>query len=145
MARMTRGNSPSSGLLTGWFSALDCRSCSFAPCLQALPRLGVIPSVAFDWKCETHLGEVRCLGPLSPRRRCEFFVAAIVFARKPDALLNPQLFAEDGTIFFLGCVRGRPEGHFRHLRRDYLHLLPRLVRPGSRIPSIRKWIPTMIQ
>jgi hypothetical protein len=50
----------------------------------------------------------------------------ILFLRRPDALLRPQFFAEDGVIFFLGAYFSglhavlMPYG-------GYLHLVPRLV------------------
>ena len=53
--------------------------------------------------------------------------ALILFIRKPDALLNPQLWAEDGLIFFLQQYeRGAIESLFRDYA-NYLHLVPRLI------------------
>lgn len=50
----------------------------------------------------------------------------VLFARRPDALINPQLFAEDGLVFFLGAYESglsaimQPYG-------GYYHLVPRLI------------------
>ncbi|MDO8539129.1 MAG: hypothetical protein Q7S40_01705 [Opitutaceae bacterium] len=53
-------------------------------------------------------------------------IAVLVFLRKPHALLTPQLYAEDGTIFLtfndLQGVRAMLEPYM-----GYLHTLPRLI------------------
>jgi hypothetical protein len=55
-----------------------------------------------------------------------FAVAALLALRKPDALLNPQLWAEDGSVFL---VEQEQLGAAAILQpyMGYLHLLPRLT------------------
>lgn len=50
----------------------------------------------------------------------------IMFARKPDAWLNPQLWAEDGVIFVRAAWLQGP-GAILEPYAGYLHLLPRVV------------------
>ncbi len=65
----------------------------------------------------------------------------ILFLRRPDALFNPQFFAEDGPIFFLGAyIFGlkavlMPYG-------GYLHVVPRLVAWMALGPDPR-WAPAI--
>jgi hypothetical protein len=69
----------------------------------------------------------------------------ILILRKPDSLRNPQFFAEDGTVFFIGARQlglqtvTNPYG-------GYLHLVPRIVAlaanyldPAS-IPAAYNWL-----
>jgi hypothetical protein len=65
----------------------------------------------------------------------------ILFYRKPDAFLNPQFWAEDGTVFFKGCI----DYGFKSITipyAGYLHLVPRLIAcaaslfPFSMTPTI---------
>jgi hypothetical protein len=53
-------------------------------------------------------------------------VALILILRKPDSLHNPQFFAEDGTIFFIGARQLGLEA-FLIPYGGYLHLAPRAV------------------
>ncbi len=53
-------------------------------------------------------------------------VTLILFVRKPDAFLNPQFWAEDGTIFFAQQYESGGSAILRPYA-GYLHLLPRLV------------------
>ncbi len=53
-------------------------------------------------------------------------VGLILVLRKPDSLQNPQFFAEDGTIFFIGA-RQLGLHAFITPYGGYLHLLPRLI------------------
>ena len=53
-------------------------------------------------------------------------VVLILILRKPDSLRNPQFFAEDGTIFFIGA-RQLGLAAFHTPYGGYLHLLPRCV------------------
>ncbi len=53
-------------------------------------------------------------------------ITAVLFARKPDAFLNPQFWAEDGTVFFAQAYSdGLSSLTFTYS--GYYHLLPRLV------------------
>jgi hypothetical protein len=57
---------------------------------------------------------------------CLFLLAFILLLRKPDAFLNPQLWAEDGAVFL---VEQREDGS-QALLNDYggyYHLIPRLI------------------
>jgi hypothetical protein len=65
----------------------------------------------------------------------------ILFCRRPDAFLNPQFWAEDGTMFFKECI----EHGFKSITipyAGYLHLVPRLIAcvaslfPFSMTPTI---------
>jgi hypothetical protein len=69
------------------------------------------------------------------------FMVVILFCRKPDAFLNPQFWAEDGPIFFMGYI----EYGFKSIITPYggyLHLVPRLIAgvaslvPFSMTPTI---------
>jgi len=51
--------------------------------------------------------------------------AVVLFLRRPDSLLNPQFFAEDGIYFVDAYENGPMAILFPH--DGYLHLLPRLV------------------
>lgn len=53
-------------------------------------------------------------------------VAFVLVLRKPDSLQNPQFFAEDGTIFFIGA-RQLGMGAFLTPYGGYLHLVPRTI------------------
>lgn len=50
----------------------------------------------------------------------------ILYVRKPDAFLNPQFWAEDGTVFFLTAYRDGIAALFQPYS-GYLHLLPRII------------------
>jgi hypothetical protein len=76
--------------------------------------------------------------------------AIIVAARKPDALLNPQFWAEDGTIFFLQQYE-RGAAAFLQEYAGYLHLAPRLVAlvadwcfPYSAAPAVYNGISLLV-
>ncbi len=51
---------------------------------------------------------------------------AILVLRKPDALINPQFWAEDGLIFFAGAYHDG-WASVGHTYNGYFHLIPRLV------------------
>ena len=53
-------------------------------------------------------------------------LAALLALRKPDALLNPQLWAEDGSVFLVEQER-LGAGAILQPYMGYLHLLPRLT------------------
>lgn len=53
-------------------------------------------------------------------------LAALLFLRRPDALLNPQLWAEDGSVFLLGQDASGAAALFEPYM-GYLHALPRLT------------------
>jgi hypothetical protein len=66
--------------------------------------------------------------------------ALLLCLRKPDSLRNPQFFAEDGTVFFIGARQLGPAA-FLTPYGGYLHLLPRALAwalgflDPSRIPA----------
>ena len=49
-------------------------------------------------------------------------VAAALFFRRPDAFLNPQFWAEDGTVFFKSNFYNAPS--FFTPSAGYLHFIP---------------------
>jgi hypothetical protein len=53
-------------------------------------------------------------------------LAALLALRKPDALLNPQLWAEDGSVFLVEQEQGGAAAILQPYM-GYLHLLPRLT------------------
>ncbi len=53
-------------------------------------------------------------------------VGMILFIRKPDALLNPQFWAEDGNIFFLQQYQHGATALFQSYA-GYLHIVPRMI------------------
>jgi len=53
-------------------------------------------------------------------------VGLILFLRKPDSLENPQFFAEDGTVFFIGARQLGLQAVLTPYG-GYLHLMPRLI------------------
>ncbi|HXQ82409.1 MAG TPA: hypothetical protein VN775_13910 [Opitutaceae bacterium] len=53
-------------------------------------------------------------------------VLSILFLRRPESFLHPQLYAEDGGVFFLGACRD-PWGSILVPYAGYLHLGARLV------------------
>lgn len=50
----------------------------------------------------------------------------ILILRRPDALLAPQFFAEDGVIFFLNAYENGPKAIVESYA-GYLHVAPRLI------------------
>jgi len=54
------------------------------------------------------------------------FVLIVGFYRKPDAFLNPQFWAEDGTIFFNHCLQFGFHSIFLSFV-GYFHTIPRLI------------------
>jgi hypothetical protein len=93
-------------------------------------------------------GAQRVLAALAPERlgtRWQFLgTTAVLFVllilRRPDAFLNPQLWAEDGVIFFKEQL---VYGFWQSVltpHADYLHLVPRLTAAlGSLLPVA--WVP----
>jgi hypothetical protein len=68
--------------------------------------------------------------------------ALVLLIRKTDALLNPQFWAEDGTVFFLQQYEGGASALVRGYA-GYLQLVPRLIAlfadtlfPYAAIPSV---------
>ena len=58
---------------------------------------------------------------------------AVLFLREPNAVLHPQLWAEDGPVFFLGARRGFAVWFETY--NGYYHLLPRIIAAGPTAPS----------
>lgn len=54
-----------------------------------------------------------------------FGVLLCLFIRRPDAFINPQFWAEDGTIFFKQSFGSSPLFFIPY--QGYLHLIPRIV------------------
>lgn len=62
-------------------------------------------------------------------------IGALLFLRRPDALLHPQLWAEDGVVWYANAYN---QGAWRALlfvRDGYLQVFPRLV------AAIAQWVP----
>jgi len=53
-------------------------------------------------------------------------VGLVLFLRKPDSLRNPQFYAEDGTVFFIGARQLGLQA-FLTPYGGYLHMLPRTI------------------
>lgn len=62
-------------------------------------------------------------------------VCAIACVRKPDAWLNPQLWAEDGTVFVRDAWLLGPRA-FIEPYAGYLHLLPRMAAATARLVPV---------
>jgi hypothetical protein len=66
----------------------------------------------------------------------------LLVLRRPDAITNPQFWAEDGVIFFFGQITHTGLGALFVPYAGYLHIVPRLVAafaalfPGSSTPLI---------
>lgn len=54
-------------------------------------------------------------------------IAVVLFLRRPDSLLNPQFWAEDGAIFFRDQLLLGTAAALVHPYAGYVHLVPRLV------------------
>jgi hypothetical protein len=68
-------------------------------------------------------------------------LAGALFLRKPDALLNPQFWAEDGSVFFVeNDLYGI--GAWLHPYAGYLHLVPRMVAWALSFADPR-WLPAL--
>jgi hypothetical protein len=68
-------------------------------------------------------------------------LAGALFLRKPDALLNPQFWAEDGSVFFLeNDLYGI--GAWLHPYAGYLHLVPRMGAWALSFADPR-WLPAL--
>jgi hypothetical protein len=52
-------------------------------------------------------------------------VLLCLFIRRPDAFINPQFWAEDGTVFFMQSFYSSPLFFIPY--QGYLHLIPRIV------------------
>lgn len=67
-----------------------------------------------------------------------FLLAFIIFfARRPDALLNPQFWAEDGAQWFQDAFNGHYSiGALFHIYNGYLALFPRLIALFSFLVSL---------
>jgi len=61
-------------------------------------------------------------------------VSVFLFLRRPDAILSPQFWAEDGVIFFKQSLENGPSFFIPHA--GYLHLIPRIVAFFSSFASI---------
>ena len=76
--------------------------------------------------------------------------ALILIIRKTDALINPQFWAEDGTLFFLEQYKYGVSAFFRDYA-GYLHLVPRVIAlfaerffPYSLIPTVYNYSSLLI-
>ena len=79
-----------------------------------------------------------------------FACCAVLYARRPDALTLPQLYAEDGVIFFrealLSGFAAMPSAYA-----GYHHLLPRLIAllalpaPAALQPAIYVGLTVLVQ
>lgn len=49
----------------------------------------------------------------------------VLFCRKPESLLNPQFFAEDGTEWFYDAYMGNMNPFEKYM--EYCHLIPRVT------------------
>src|SRR5215472_2407952 len=81
----------------------------------------------------TPLASKQSLPPLRWDRYAILFalVFLLLVFRRPDALTNPQFWAEDGVQFFFSQItRGTWASLFRPYA-GYLHLIPRLVAAGA--------------
>lgn len=67
--------------------------------------------------------------------------AAIVFSRRPDVFANPQFWAEDGVIFYVG-QHERGCAAFMQTYAGYLHLFSRVVALAAQ-PLSAGWTPTV--
>ncbi|MFI5181387.1 MAG: hypothetical protein ACHQPI_08365 [Thermoanaerobaculia bacterium] len=65
-------------------------------------------------------------GAIPTRALTVLACTAVLFVRKPDAFTNPQLFAEDGTIFFAQQLRLGWRAHLASYA-GYFHEVPRLI------------------
>jgi hypothetical protein len=84
--------------------------------------------------------------PLNPGYRRFLALFGLIFLllvlRRPDAITNPQLWAEDGPVFFLGQITHSGLGAVFVPFAGYLHVIPRLVAafaalfPSSAAPLI---------
>lgn len=66
---------------------------------------------------------------------------AILAARRPESLLNPQFWGEDSVIFYQGALQQGVRAVFEPYA-GYLHLVPRLVATASAWFDPR-WAPTL--
>jgi hypothetical protein len=82
-------------------------------------------------------------GPL--RLLLTLAVVALIALRKSDSLLNPQFWAEDGALFFIGAERYGGWGLLFRTYEGYLHVLPRIIAalgaplPLTAIPGFYAW------
>lgn len=56
-----------------------------------------------------------------------FAAAAVIVSRRPDALFNPQFFAEDGTFWYPAAYMSGWLSPLFHSKNGYFQTLPRLV------------------
>src|SRR5258705_12552214 len=83
---------------------------------------------------------------INPAYRRFLALSGLIFLllvlRRPDAVTNPQFWAEDGVIFFFGQIAHTGLGALVVPYAGYLHIVPRLVAafaalfPGSSTPLI---------
>ena len=78
---------------------------------------------------QTYFSILRQWRPASPAAGCVLtliLASFVLFLRKPDALLNPQFWGEDGVIFFHQCYAFGLNSLFLPYA-GYLHTIPRLI------------------
>jgi hypothetical protein len=66
-----------------------------------------------------------------------FIAAALVVSHRPDALFNPQFFAEDGTIWYPEAYMSGWFAALFHSRNGYFQTLPRLASAIALIVPLR--------
>lgn len=76
-----------------------------------------------------HTSKLGTAEGISPKLQILVFLAglAIIFARRPDALLNPQFFAEDGKIWFADAYNSGWLATLFKPHAGYLQTFPRLI------------------
>jgi hypothetical protein len=62
---------------------------------------------------------------------------AIVFSRRPDALLHAQFYGEDGAIWFAQAYNWGPWKALFWIYNGYLHMFPRLIAAGALLGPFR--------
>lgn len=80
-----------------------------------------------------------------------FLAGVILFIRKPDSLINPQFWAEDGTVFFAQQFNNGASAIVMPYA-GYLHFLPRMIAflvdlgsfPYAWVPAIYNYLSLVI-
>jgi len=81
-------------------------------------------------------------GPAVPRGLARFAViAAILILRRPDAVLNPQFWAEDALIFFKDALLHPFADTVFRPYAGYLHVIPRLIAAATVRTIPATWAP----
>ena len=114
--------------LDTYFSGPDCaRAAPLAPRAPALQVLGRGPAPGAPY-------------PLARAATACLVVLGLLFARRPEAFLHPQFFAEDGPIFFMGAYQ-HPWASIVTPYAGYLHVGLRLVATACSVLD-PLWVPT---